>query len=104
MIDSWLKDVESGKYIFTAFLDLQKAFDLVDHEIFLYRLKLNYFYVTPFKLFHLYLSNGMQIIQIGDWKSDVQNVTSGISQGSILGPLLFLLYINDLSNMCKDFS
>jgi hypothetical protein len=44
----------------------------------------------------------MQIIQIGDFKSDVQYLTSGVTQGSILGLLLLLLYINDLPNICKD--
>jgi hypothetical protein len=44
----------------------------------------------------------MQMIQIWDLKSDVQYVTSGIQHGSILGPLLFLLYIHDLPNICED--
>lgn len=57
LIDTWLKDVDSGKIIGTVFLDLKKAFDLVDHEILLHKLKLYHFSENAVKFFKSYLSN-----------------------------------------------
>ena len=80
------------------FLDLSKAFDLINHEILLS--KLPYFGIrgTPLNWFKEYLSNRLQYTTYKSCDSSLSKIIYGIPQGSILGPILFLLYINDL---CK---
>ena len=95
MIDSWITDIDSGKFVGTVFLDLRKAFDLVDHEILIHKLKLYHFSKKSLALFSSYLSNRQQSVIVKNAKSETLIMKSGVPQGSILGPLLFLLYIND---------
>ena len=66
LIDAWLKDVDSGKLVGAIFLDLRKAFDLVDHEILLHKLKLYHFSEISLNLFESYLENSNQIVKIGN--------------------------------------
>ena len=78
------------------FIDLKKAFDTVDHKILLHKLDHYGFRGVINKWFSSYLEGRTQTTQIGSFISKRKNTTCGVPQGSVLGPLLFLIYVNDI--------
>ena len=87
----------------TVFLNISKAFDKVWHEGLIFKLEQNGFPGDPLKLFQNYLRNRKQRVVQNGSHSDYSSIESGDPQGSVLGPLLFLVYINNLEINIKSY-
>ena len=99
MCDQWLTDMDNGKLNGVVFLDICKTFDSINHEILLRKLKDQFgIHSTELKWFELYSTNRKQVCSVNGQTSSSKKIVCEIPQGSILGPLLFLLYINDMTD------
>ena len=103
LCDELLKNMDNGKLNCVVFLDVKKAFDSINHKILLDKMR-TLFGISGIQLkwFESYLSNREQQCQIDDQLSTPKQIKCGVPQSSILGPLFFLLYINDMPDCLQN--
>lgn len=99
LIDKIYSCIDRNNIVSGLFLDISKAFDCVDHKILLEKMKYAGIRGNVNDLFNSYLSNRCQRVKINGVCSMTKTITSGVPQGSVLGPLLFLIYINDFNKL-----
>ena len=101
LVDKITSSLDSGDIIIGVFLDLKKAFDTVNHQILFKKLFSYGIRGTILKWFKSYLTDRLQFVTIDGTQSEIKSVKCGVPQGSILGPLLFIIYMNDLYNVSE---
>ena len=102
-IDEIHKGLQNREYTVAVFMDLSKAFDVLNHDILLQKMEHYGFRGKFLNLIRSFISDRKYFVSANGIKSDTRTVNNGVPQGSTLGPLLFLIYVNDMSNSSDIF-
>jgi hypothetical protein len=98
IVEDWKSFLDDNKYLAAILMDLSKAFDCLPHDLLLLKLKHYDLSETAVHLIKSYLSNRKQCVKIDGTLSEFRDIIKGVPQGSILGPIFFNIFINDIFN------
>ena len=99
LIDGISQSLDAKQYAMGLFIYLKKAFDTVNHKLLCKKMKFLGINGVAFKWINSYLENRKQFVSFDKCNSDMRNISCGVPLGSIVGPKLFILYINDMCNI-----
>ena len=102
-VDRIISELDKSNTPIAIFIDISKAFDCLNYDILIEQLQYNGIQDIALKWFKSYLMCRKQFVVLDNNKSNILNINTGVPQGSILGPLLFIIYTNDIVHVSKYF-